>query len=135
MRMPSASEESTSGPQGFLEATADQARLVLDAEEGWPTYHAGIAFQSLAMNAMAETLGEYLPDVPSGIYLIWAALTDGMDAPGRGSPEQDATAVKHMKQAASEWLTVVDSSVDRAAYLDRWVHVECGYERKAPNDK
>ena len=40
---------------------------------------------------------------------IWGALTDEMDAPGRGSPEQDAAAVRHMKQAAAEWLTVVDS--------------------------
>jgi len=34
-----------------------------------------------------------------------------------------------MKQAAAEWLTVVDSPEDRAAYLDRWVHDESGYER------
>jgi len=104
---------------------------VLDVEEGRPTYDAGLAFLGLAMSAMSETPdGEYLPAIPGALYLIWGALTDEMDAPGRGSPEQDDAAVKHMKQAAAEWLTVVDSPEYRAAYLDRWVHDECGYERK-----
>ena len=119
------------GLAGFLSATAFQARLVRDTEEGWPTYDAGLAFQSLAMNAMSETPeGEYLPEILVALSLIWGALTDEMDAPGRGSPEQDAAAVRHMKQAAVEWLDVVDLPEDRAAYLDRWVHDECGYERK-----
>ncbi|HVA61499.1 MAG TPA: hypothetical protein VNG13_13325 [Mycobacteriales bacterium] len=68
------------------------------------------------------------------LYLIWGAWTDRMDASGRGSPEQDATAVRHMKRAATEWLTVVDLPGDRAAYWDRWVHEECGYERKRPTE-
>jgi hypothetical protein len=120
-----------SGPEGFLAATVDQARLVRDAEEGWPTYDAGLAFQGLVMSAMSDTPeGKYLAKIPTALYLIWGALTDEMDAPGRGSPEQDAAAVRHMKQAATEWLMVVDSPEDRAAYLDRWVHDECGYERK-----
>lgn len=109
----------------------DQARLVLDAREGWPTYDAGLGFQGLAVSSMSETPeGEYLAEIPAALSLIWGALTDEMDAPGRGSPEQDAAAVRHMKQAAAEWLRVVDSPKDRAAYLDRWVHDECGYERK-----
>jgi len=103
---------------------------VLDAEEGWPTYDAGLKFLGLTMSAMSETpAGEYLPDIPVALHLIWGALTDEMDAPGRGSPEQDAAAVRHMKQAAAEWLEVVDSPRDRTAYLVRWVHDECGYER------
>jgi len=118
------------GPEGFLAATAQQARLVLDVEEGWPTYDAGLEFQGLAMGAMSETpQGEYLPSTPTALNLIWGALTDEMDAPGRGSPEQDAAAVRHMKQAAAEWLTVVESPEDRVTYLDRWVHDECGYRR------
>ncbi|MBQ0905283.1 hypothetical protein [Micromonospora sp. U21] len=121
------------GPEGFLGVTADQARLVLDVEEGWPTYDAGLEFQGLAMSAMSDTPeGEYLPDIPTALNLIWGALTDEMDAPGRGSPDQDAAAVRHMKQAAAEWLAVVYSRVDRAAYLDHWVHDECGYQRMAP---
>jgi hypothetical protein len=121
-----------SGPEGFLAATVDQACLVRDAEEGWPTYDAGLAFQGLAMTAMSETPeGEYLAEIPAALNLIWGALTDEMDAPGRGMPEQDAAAVRHMKQAAIEWLTVVQMPNDRAAYLDRWVHDECGYERKS----
>ena len=119
------------GPEGFLAATADQARRVLDADGGVPTYDVGLEFQGLATRAMSVTPeGEYLAEIPAALNLIWGALTDEMDAPGRGSPEQDAAAVRHMKLAAGEWLVVVDLPEDRAAYLDRWVHDECGYERK-----
>lgn len=126
-----AEPDSAPTPEGFLEATAHQARAVIAAEEGWPTYDAGIAFQSLAMNAMSGTPeGLYVAEEPARLYLMWGALTDEMDAPGRGSPAQDAAAVQHMKRAATEWLSVVDSPGDRSAYLERWVHEECGYERK-----
>lgn len=122
--------DSEAGPDAFLEDTAEHARRVLEAEEGWPTYDAGLAFSGLAVQGMSETpKGEYLAALPTALYLIWAALTDEMDAPGRGSPEQDAAAVRHMKQAASEWLAVVASPDDRAVYLDRWRYDECGYER------
>jgi hypothetical protein len=107
---------------------------VLDAEEGTPTYDAGLEFLGIAMSTMSATgEGEYLPDMPAKLYLIWGELTDEMDAPGRGSPEQDAAAVRHMKRAAGEWLAVVDAPDARAAYLDRWVHDECGYERNNPS--
>ncbi|MFG2038582.1 hypothetical protein [Dactylosporangium sp. NPDC048998] len=119
------------GPEDFLAATVNQARLVRDADAGQPTYDAGIGFLGLAMSAMSETPGgEYIAEVPGALSLIWGALTDEMDAPGRGSPEQDAAAVRHMKQAAAEWLEAVETQHDRAAYLDRWVHDEFGYERK-----
>ncbi|WP_162959225.1 hypothetical protein [Micromonospora tulbaghiae] len=60
-----------SGPDGFLATTVEHARLVLDAEEGWPTYDAGLEFQGLAMSAMSETpAGEYLPDIPVALNLI-----------------------------------------------------------------
>ncbi|WP_412541289.1 hypothetical protein R8Z50_01345 [Longispora sp. K20-0274] len=105
---------------------------MLDAEEGWPTYDAGLEFQGLAMNAMSATpVGEYIAEIPVALNLIWGALTDEMDAPGRGSPAQDEAAVRHMKQAAAEWLVVVDLPEGRAGHLDRWVYDECGYERKA----
>ena len=56
-----------------------------------------IAFQGLAMRAMFATpQGEFLPDLQGALYSIWAALTDEMDAPGRGSPDQDAASVRHM---------------------------------------
>ncbi|XVV08736.1 hypothetical protein ACQP2X_28255 [Actinoplanes sp. CA-131856] len=109
----------------FLAETAGHARRVLAAEDGWPTYEAGLEFQSMAVRAMVADG----PPETEGLNLIWGALTDEMDAPGRGSPEQDAEAVRHMKRAATEWLTVLNSPSERAAYLDRWIHDECGYER------
>jgi hypothetical protein len=119
-------------PDGFLERTVAHAELVVAAEDGGPTYDAGIAFQSLAMSGMSGTPeGHYVAEEPSRLYLIWGALTDAMDAPGRGSPEQDVAAVRDMKRAAAEWLAVVGEPEPRSAYLDRWVHDECGYERKS----
>lgn len=103
----------------------------MDAEDGLPTYDAGMAFLGLAMSAMPEGAeGKYLAEESTALWLIWGSLTDEMDAPGRGSPELDASAVRHMKQAAAEWLAVVNDPSDRGAYLDRWVHEECGYVRK-----
>lgn len=114
----------------YLAATAEQARRVVEADAGWPTYRAGIEFQSMAMAALSPTrqAGE-LRDLTGVLYLLWGALTDEMDAPGRGSPEQDAAAVAHMKQAATEWLEVFGTDAARDAYLDRWVFEECGYDR------
>ena len=82
----------------------------------------------------ADRPGAFPGEEPVGPYLVWGALTDEMDAPGRGSPEQDAAAVRHMKQASAEWLVVVHDRQGRLAYLDRWVHDECGYERKSPHE-
>ena len=60
-------------PDGCLSESANHARAVLAAESGWPTYEAGIAFQSLAMNAMSGTPeGLYVAEEPSRLYLIWA---------------------------------------------------------------
>lgn len=123
--------DTPSDPASFFAATADEARRVLDAEEGWPTYHAGLAFQGLAMSVMSpEAPDRYPGEEPMALYLIWGSLTDEMDAPGRGLPEQDAAAVRHMKRAAAEWLSVVHAPQERVAYCDRWVYEECGYERK-----
>lgn len=107
-------------PETFFAATAKQARDVLQADEGWPTYKAGISLQSLAMSVMsADAPNKYPDEEPMALYLVWGALTDEMDAPGRGSPEQDAAAVRRMKRAAEEWLTVVGERELRMAYLDQ----------------
>ncbi|MBL7259687.1 hypothetical protein [Paractinoplanes lichenicola] len=118
------------GPPGFLAATADQARVVLAAEGPDATYEAGMDFAGLAGRAMGATpKGDYLAEFPVSLSWVWGSLTDEMDAPGRGSPEQDAAAVRHMRQAATEWLEVVNSPDGAAAYLDRWLYEECGYAR------
>src|SRR3954447_7481312 len=58
------------GPDAFFAATAEQARKVLDAEDGWPTYDAGIAFQGLAMSIMsADAPARYPDEEPMALYL------------------------------------------------------------------
>ena len=132
-------EESERNPDDLLEATSEQARRVLEAEEGWPTWGEGMEFQSLAV----RTFG-VLRETPESrelaeqflmVHLIWALLTDEMDLPGRESDENAAAATRHMKRAATEWLTVAHLPNDRAAYLDRWLYEECGCEREANHSK
>ncbi|GAB2621428.1 hypothetical protein Aab01nite_77770 [Paractinoplanes abujensis] len=121
-----------SGPPGFLAAAAAQARLVLAAGDPDATYEAGLDFAGLAGRALgAAPAGEPIADFPAALSWIWGSLTDEMDAPGRGAPDQGAAAVRHMRRAATEWLEVLGSPVPGAvaAYLDRWLHEECGYER------
>jgi hypothetical protein len=118
------------GLAGFLTATIEQAGRVLDAEGDDLTYEAGTYFAGLAnAGASAGSEGDELLEISCDLLLIWGELTDAMDAPGTGSPEQDAAAVRQMKRASAEWLKVVNSPNERAAYLDRWVHDECGYAR------
>jgi hypothetical protein len=112
----------------FLKATRVKAQHVLEAEAGEPTYRAGLDFMGLAMREMSPDLIADTNDVPMAIYLIWGALTDQWDAPGRSSGER-AAAVGDMKRAATEWLSLADSSPGRKAFLDRWVYEECGYKR------
>lgn len=53
----------------FLDSTERQARKVLEASGTWPTYGAGIAFQSLAMGAMSATSSDVFrrsPALPCG---------------------------------------------------------------------
>ncbi len=121
------SERSTAA---FLASTADLARAVIHADDGWPTYDAGMRFLGMAMEALSPTVGVPAEELSGGLYLIWGALTDAMDAPGRGGVEQDVAAVAQMKRAAAEWLEALGADSSRRAYLDRWVHEECGYERR-----
>jgi hypothetical protein len=91
--------------EAFLVATEHQARQVLAAEGLWPTYDAGNNFMDVRLSGMeVDPADGFLRQVPTDLYLVWAALTDEVDAPGRGSPEQDAAALAHMKRAAVEWL-------------------------------
>jgi hypothetical protein len=119
-----------SGFPGFLAATADQARRIIDTEDHGQTYEAGIFFAGLAAAGLSVSSKlDELSETAGALALIWGELTDAMDAPGTGSPEQDAAAVRQMKRASIEWLDVVLSPDRRASYLDHWVHDECGYAR------
>lgn len=118
--------------EALLVATEHQARRVLDAQGLEPTYNAGIEFIGVCMGGMeVHTPDGFLSLVPTALYQVWGALTDEVDAPGRGTPAQDAAALAHMKRATSEWLDVSRSPDRRSEYLDRWVYEECGYERPA----
>ncbi|MGA5305865.1 hypothetical protein ACPCHT_38640 [Nucisporomicrobium flavum] len=118
------------GFPGFLAATVDQARRVLDAEGNDQTYEAGTYFAGLAAAGLSVSCDvDELSEVSGALALIWGELTDAMDAPGTGSPEQDVLAVRQMKRASAEWLEVVHLPERRSSYLDHWVHDECGYAR------
>jgi hypothetical protein len=119
-----------SASKKLLQSTRVAAEHVLDAEEGEPTYRAGMDFVSLAVGAMSSDVSDTTAanDMPMGIYVVWGALTDEWDAPGRGPAERGA-AVQRMKRAALEWRSAVESPRDTAPYLDRWVYEECGYKR------
>jgi hypothetical protein len=120
-------------PQGitrdFLDATEQQARRVLEADEDWATYRAGSALSDLASQEMSSTAGEHLADGPVAVYLVWSALTDAMDAPG--TPDDVTPAVRRMKQAAAEWVEAVRTPATVVAYLDHWKYEECGYDRNS----
>lgn len=74
----------------FLDVTAAQARLVLSAQAETATYEVALGIMGVALTGMVastppdawdpETLHEDLGWYPAGLYLIWAALTDEMDA-------------------------------------------------------
>jgi hypothetical protein len=128
--------ESALQPAAFFTASGEHAQRVVEAAEGWDTSRAGIAFQGLATSVAASSdAPNRYPNEPMALYLIWGSLTDEMDAPGRESPDQDAAAVRHMRQAATEWLAVVGVPENRAAYCDRWVYEESGYARSSPEAK
>lgn len=118
-------------PADFLEASRAQAASVLATTNTDDAYEQACLFQTLAVHAMVTALEAHAEaDTQTGLNLIWGELTDAMDAPGRGSPAQDAEAVARMRRACTEWLAVLHSPAARAGYLDRWVHEECGYTRE-----
>jgi hypothetical protein len=107
-------------------AQMDQfAKRIVDAPDPMSVYWE-------AMEVSGDMIGRAeSSDVDDGpewaLYLIWAALTDGVDAPGANTNPLEASTT--MKRAASEWLTLGSASHDRQAYLDWWKFNECGYER------
>jgi hypothetical protein len=65
----------------FFAATAANARRVIDAEERWPTYHAGVGFQGLAISVAASPQAppQYPNEEPMALIVIWGALMDEME--------------------------------------------------------
>ncbi len=65
-------------------------------------------------------------DLLGGVYLIWGSLTDGVELHPGDSPKY----FRQMRQAAEEWLALVDDDA-RRQWIDYWVYDVCGYARKA----
>lgn len=50
----------------FLASTADLARAVIHADDGWPTYDAGMRFLGMAMEALSPTVGVPAEELSGG---------------------------------------------------------------------
>jgi len=62
-------------------------------------------------------ISEHLSSVPAAVYGIWAELTDVCELQG---PAAGARAQELMRQAAAEFLSLVDYELELAGYADRW---------------
>jgi hypothetical protein len=105
---------------------SEKAQQVLDAPDAMAVYRKGLSFASgLILNSVASNAA--LEAVATPLYLIWADLTDAIDAPGAKPDPTDAA--ERMRRAAREWLLVAAFPHARQQYLSRWMYEECGYER------
>jgi hypothetical protein len=106
--------------QAFIDATVPLAQAVIEACGSWDVYHAANSVCGAASRAMSEGPMEQgrIPASPSTFYLIWAALTDRMDAPGSSWDER--AAADSMRLAAREWLDCLGAATARTQYLERW---------------
>ncbi|MES2072009.1 MAG: hypothetical protein V4488_16755 [Pseudomonadota bacterium] len=104
-----------------LNAIENSMREMLDGNSR--PYDAGWLIWQTAMKGAKES-----PDLMWPLWLIWGALTDRFELDSQGGQ----AAEKAMIRASSEWLALKhDDSSAKAAYLDRWVYEESGYERKS----
>jgi hypothetical protein len=108
----------------YIERIDLEARALLAGDER--AYDVGIRLLSLGMGSVGD---EELDAVAMPVYLIWGSLTDLIDGPRGDEPGAEQAATAMMKRASSEWLDVSGDAASLAAYLDRWVYVECGYRR------
>jgi len=108
---------------------AEAARLALDVLASNDPYDSGLAFMGFAMREFGRD--QPVNDWAAGLYLLWGSLTDGVDGPQPDPAAVAAWAVHAMRRAAAEWLALPPAdTIARTEYLDRWVHEECGYERR-----
>ena len=85
-------------------------------------YETGLAIWRTAMDHTPS-----LPDEMHPLWLIWGALTDWVET----RPQEREQAEEAMRRAAREWLSLdLNDATAKAAYLDRWVYEELGYERE-----
>lgn len=105
----------------FLAGVDEHARRLLGAPG--TEYDVGLELMGYSL--------PYMDAVESavGVYMIWGALTDGIDGPAAGGPEAKESVIADMRRAASEWLTASRTGAALRIYLDHWVHDECGYAR------
>jgi hypothetical protein len=64
-------------------------------------------------------------DQCQALWLLWFGLTDWIEV----RPEETDEAEAAIRRAASEWLQVADDEPARAAFFERWLYGELGYER------
>jgi hypothetical protein len=95
-------------------------------EEGSP-YKIGRELWSTSFRLASD---KKITDMSWPLWLIWGALTDGIDGPYGKDPEHIIEIESKMRRAAKEWLLVSSHKGKRNQYFDRWVYEECGYERK-----
>ena len=81
---------------------AREARTILAGDER--IYDVGSRIWGAAMGGMRETSAQ--SDVAHGLWLIWGALTDMVDAPRSTATEDEANDM--MRRAAAEWLAVAE---------------------------
>lgn len=108
----------------FLRQIDEEMTRIAVMDEG--RYEAGSRLWALGMGAAVD---EAVRSIAYPIWLIWGSLTDMVDG-RRADPEK---AFILMRRAALEWLDARRLQLELKSYLDRWVFLECGYERP-PSD-
>jgi len=108
----------------FLRQVDEEMTRIAIMDEG--RYEAGSRLWALGMEAAVD---EALRSIAYPMWLIWGCLTDMVDS-RRADPEKASIL---MRRAALEWLDARRLQLELKSYLDRWVFLECGYERP-PSD-
>ena len=100
----------------------DLARIIVARSER--PYTIGVRLMGAVSDHLTD---DGLGAVAVPIYRIWAALTDRVDFP-TAEPRDEGSASETMVRAATEWLAASATESSRAAYFDRWLYEECGYQ-------